>query len=322
MGQVLHGAAKTTHAVREKIQGSQESLVKLAKRYGINPKTVQKWRKRESVEDLKCGSKPGQGSVLTPVDEAVIVETRRKTLLPLDDLYDLLLPQIPALTRSNLHRCLQRHGVSRLADLLPDEEKTTTKTFKTYEPGFLHLDTAQINLGKDKWYLFVAIDRATRYVYLELHDNKRMETATAFLENALAQCPFKIEKLLTDNGIEFSYLCPSGYNPLPDGKKPKDKEHPFVALCKAKQIEHRTTLVKHPWTNGMVEAMNKKVKTNTTQRFHYDHVDALKTHLYHYLLNYNFNLKLRAIGRKTPFEAILQWYDKKPDIFVVNQNQL
>ena len=83
---------------------------------------------------------------------------------------------------------------------------------------------------------------------------------TAFLENALAQYPFKVEKLLTDNGIEFSY------NPLPDGKKPKAKEHPFVALCKAKQIEHRTTLVKHPWTNGMVEAMNKKVKANTTQR--------------------------------------------------------
>jgi transposase-like protein len=72
MGQVLHGTATTTHAIREKIQDSQESLVKLAKRYGINPKTVQKWRKRESVEDLKCGSKPGQGSVLAAVDEVVI----------------------------------------------------------------------------------------------------------------------------------------------------------------------------------------------------------------------------------------------------------
>jgi transposase InsO family protein len=250
--------------------------------------------------------------VLSAVDEAVIVEARRKTLLPLDDLYDLLLPQIPALTRSNLHRCLQRHGVSRLADLLPEEEKAATKAFKTYEPGFLHIDTAQINLGKDKFYLFVAIDRATRYVYLELHDNKRMETATRFLENTVAQYPFNIEKILTDNGIEFSY------NPLVEQKKPKGKEHPFVALCKAKGIEHRTTLVKHPWTNGMVEAMNKKVKANTTKRFHYDNVEALKTHLYHYLLNYNFNLKLRAIGRKTPFDAVLQWYDKKPNIFSIN----
>ena len=312
MGQILHGTATTTHAIREKIQNSKESISQLASRYNVNPKTVHKWKHRESVEDLKCGRCPGQGSVLSAVDEAVIVETRRKTLLPLDDLYDLLLPQIPALTRSNLHRCLQRHGISRLADLLPEEEKATTKAFKTYEPGFLHIDTAQINLGKDKLYLFVAIDRATRYVYLELHDNKRMETATRFLENTVVQYPFKIEKILTDNGIEFSY------NPLVEQKKPKGKEHPFVALCKAKGIEHRTTLVKHPWTNGMVEAMNKKVKASTTKRFHYDNVDQLKTHLYHYLLNYNFNLKLRAIGRKTPFDAVLQWYDKKPNIFSIN----
>ncbi len=315
MGQILHGTATTTHAIREKIQNSEESISQLASRYNINPKTAQKWKGRGSVEDLKCGRRPGQGSVLSDVDEAVIVETRRKTLLPLDDLYDLLLPQIPALTRSNLHRCLQRHGVSRLADLLPDEEKAT-KAFKTYEPGFLHIDSAQINLGKAKWYLFVSIDRATRYVYLELHDNKRMDTATAFLENALARYPFKIEKILTDKGMEFSY------NPLPDGKKPKDKEHSFTALCKGQQIEHRTTLVKHPWTNGMVEAMNKKVKVNTTKRFHYGNVDTLKTHLYHYLLNYNFNLKLRAIGRKTPFDAVLQWYAKKPDIFIINPIQL
>jgi transposase InsO family protein len=143
-----------------------------------------------------------------------------------------------------------------------------------------------------------------------------METAAAFLENTLAQCPFRVEKLLTDNGIEFSY------NPLPDGKKPKAKEHPFVALCKAKQIDHRTTLAKHPWTNGRVEAMNKKVKANTNHRFHYDDVDALKTHLYYYRLNYNFSLKLKALGRKTPFETILQEYEKQPDIFVANPNQL
>jgi len=312
MGQILHGTATTTHAIREKIQNSEESISQLASRYNINPKTVHKWKHRESVEDLKCGRRTGQGSVLSAVDEAVIVEARRKTLLTLDDLYDLLLPQIPALTRSNLHRCLQRHGISRLTDLLPEEENATRKAFKTYEPGFLHIDTAQINLGKDKFYLFVAIDRATRYVYLELHDNKRMETATAFLENTLALYPFKIEKILTDNGMEFSY------NPLAEEKKPKDKEHPFVALCREKEIEHRTTLVKHPWTNGMVEAMNKKVKANTTKRFHYDNVEALKTHLYHYLINYNFNLKLRAIGRKTPFDQMLQWYDKKPNIFSIN----
>ena len=316
MGQILHGTATTTHATRAKIQASGASIRDLAAQYDINPKTAGKWKKRDSVEDRKCGCKPGQGSVLTELDEEIIVETRYKTLLPLDDLLDLLLPAIPALTRSNLHRCLQRRGISRLKDLLPPEEKSQTKAFKDYPPGYLHIDTAQINLAKDKWYLFVAIDRATRYAYLELHDNKRMDTATQFLEQTLTQYPFKVEKILTDNGIEFSY------NPLCDEKKPKDKVHSFVAACQKHQIEHRTTLVKHPWTNGMVEAMNKKIKANTVKRFHYANVDELKQHLFAYLMNYNFNLKLRAVGRITPFESILQWYRKSPDIFSVNPNHL
>ena len=306
MGQILHGTATTTHAIRAKIQASKTSIKEIAKQYHINPKTAFKWKHRDSVEDIKCGAKPGKGSVLTSVDEAVIVETRRKTLLSLDDLYDLIRPLICVLTRSNLHRCLQRHGVSRLDDLLPEEEKGQTKSFKDYAPGYLHIDTAQINLGKDKWYLFVAIDRATRYVYVELHDNKRMETAGLFLQKTLMQYPFKIVRILTDNGIEFSY------NLLVAAKKPKDKVHPFVKICQDQQIEARTTLVKHPWTNGMVEAMNKKIKANTVKRFHYENIKLLKEHLYAYILNYNFNLKLRAIGRIPPFDAIRGYYKKYP----------
>ena len=316
MGQILHGTATTTHATRAKIQASEASIREIAEQYNINPKTAHKWKTRDFVDDLRCGCKPGQGSVLTDVDDAVIVEIRLKAMLPLDDLYDLLKPLIPVLTRSNLHRCLQRHGVSRLIDLLPPEEKGGTRSFKKYTPGYLHIDTSQINLGKDKWYLFVAIDRATRYAYVELHDNKHMDTAAAFLRQTLIQYPFKIEKILTDNGIEFSY------NLLPDGKQPRNKIHPFGKICQGQQIEHRTTLVKHPWTNGMVEAMNKKIKVNTVKRFHYDSVKALKQHLYAYMLNYNFNLKLRVLGRVTPFEAMLHWYNKSPSIFTVNPNHL
>ena len=49
MGQVLHGSATTTEAVRRAIQDSQESLRSLARRYGINPKTVAKWKKRSRL---------------------------------------------------------------------------------------------------------------------------------------------------------------------------------------------------------------------------------------------------------------------------------
>lgn len=130
MGQVLHGTASTTHRIRKEIQASNSSLKSLSHLYNINLKTVKKWRGRTFVEDLKCGKKKGQGSVLEGVSEQIIIETRLKTLLPLDDLFIVLKPLISELSRSNLHRCLQRNKLSRLVDLLPKEKKRELKSSK------------------------------------------------------------------------------------------------------------------------------------------------------------------------------------------------
>jgi len=114
MGQVLHGSATTTEAIRRAIQHSQASLRTLAKRYGINQKTVAKWKRRTSVVDIPTGPKDARSTVLSLGEEAVIVAFRKHTLLPLDDCLYALQPSIPHLTRSSLHRCLQRHGISQL----------------------------------------------------------------------------------------------------------------------------------------------------------------------------------------------------------------
>lgn len=129
MGQVLHGSATTTEAVRRAIQNSQESLRVLSKRHGINQKTVAKWKNRTSTSDLKTGPQEPRSSVLSIEDEAIIVAFRRHTLLPLDDCLYALQPTIPHLTRSSLHRCLQRHGISRLPNV--DGNKPAKKKFKT-----------------------------------------------------------------------------------------------------------------------------------------------------------------------------------------------
>ena len=114
MGQVLHSSATTTEAVRRAIQHSQESLRVLARRYGINPKTVAKWKRRRSVADMPTGPKDPKSTVLSIEEEAIVIAFRRHTLLPLDDCLYALQPTIPHLSRSSLHRCLQRHGISRL----------------------------------------------------------------------------------------------------------------------------------------------------------------------------------------------------------------
>ena len=130
MGQVLHRGATTTEAVRRAIQHSQESLRTLARRHGINPKTVAKWRKRCSVADLRTGPKHPRSTVLTVQEEAVVVAFRRHTLLPLDDCLYALQATIPHLTRSSLHRCLERHGISRLPEV--EGSKPGRKKFQRY----------------------------------------------------------------------------------------------------------------------------------------------------------------------------------------------
>jgi transposase-like protein len=77
MGQVLHGCARTTEAVRRAIQHSQASLNALASQYGLNPKTVAKWHRRESVQDAPMGPKTVQSSVLTAEEKAAIVAFRK-----------------------------------------------------------------------------------------------------------------------------------------------------------------------------------------------------------------------------------------------------
>src|SRR5437762_1228906 len=142
LGQVLHGSATTTEAIRRAIQRSQESLRTVAKRHGINPKTVAKWRKRSFVADLPTGPKQPSSTVLSIEQEAIVVAFRRHTLLPLDDCLYALQPTMPHLTRSSLHRCLKRHGISRLPQV--ENESAKKRRFKAYPIGYFHIDIAEV----------------------------------------------------------------------------------------------------------------------------------------------------------------------------------
>ncbi|ARW49099.1 RNA-directed DNA polymerase (plasmid) [Acetobacter pasteurianus subsp. pasteurianus] len=185
MGQIRHGSATTTHAVRAAIQRSQASLAALSEEFGINPKTVAKWRKRQSVEDQKTGPKEPRSTVLSETDEAMIVAFRRHTLLPLDDCLYALQASIPYLTRSALHRCLQRHGISRLPDIEGDKAKR--QRFKRYPIGFFHLDIAEVQTAEGKLYLFVAIDRTSKFAVTQLVEKADRKTAWEFLDAEISQ---------------------------------------------------------------------------------------------------------------------------------------
>lgn len=169
----------------------------LSEAFGINPKTVVKWRKRKTVEDQKTGPKAPRSTVLSETDEAMIVAFRRHSLLPLDDCLYALQSIIPHLTRSALYRCLQRHGISRLPDVEGDKPKR--QHFKRYPIRFFHLDIAE-----GKLYLFVAIDRTSKFAVTQPVDKANRRTAWDFLEYLLRIVPYQVHTILTDNGIQLA----------------------------------------------------------------------------------------------------------------------
>src|ERR1700751_1384580 len=272
MGQVLHGSATTTEAVRREIQHSQESLRTLARRYGINQKTVAKRKRRSSIADVPTGPRELRSSVLSLEDEAIIVAFRRHTLLLLDDCLYALQATIPHLTRSSLHRCLERHGISRLPEV--DGSKPGRKKFERYPIGYFHIDLAEVRTAEGKLYLFVAIDRTSKFAFVALVERADMQAAVAFLEALIAAVPYRLHTVLTENGIQFAALPKNRKGPTA-----RFRGHPFDRVCRLHGIDHRLTKPNHPWTNAPVEGMNRTIKEATVQRYHYDTHDQLRIHI-------------------------------------------
>jgi transposase len=317
MGQILHGSATTTEAIRRAIQHSQESLRALAKRYGINQKTVRKWRNRTSAADLPTGPREPRSTVLSVEEEAVIVAFRRYTLLPLDDCLYALQPTIPHLSRSSLHRCLQRHGIGRLPDV--EGDKPARKKFKAYPIGYFHLDIAEVRTEQGKLHMFVAIDRTSKFAFVELHERATTAVSADFLRHLLDAVPYKIHTVLTDNGIQFT-TPGAGGSAVPLIKQAMVAgeiiwAHAFEHACARADIDHRTTKPKHPWTNGQVERMNRTIKDATVKRFYYDSHDQLRQHLADFVLAYNFGRRLKTLKGLTPFEYICKIWTQEPQRF-------
>jgi hypothetical protein len=109
-----HGSATTTPSVREAIQASEEKNTVLAKRHGVNRKTIAKWKARPFSSDMRMGPKNPRSKSLTLEDEMLILAYRWRTRFSLDDSLVRLRRLMPQLSRSALYRCLERHGLSKI----------------------------------------------------------------------------------------------------------------------------------------------------------------------------------------------------------------
>jgi len=308
----VHPLARTTPRTRTEIRASSATLTEVAERYNVTLATARKWKHRDDPQDRS--HRPHRlSTTLNPAQELLAVELRRTLLLPLDDLVVVIREFInPDVSRSGLDRCLRRHGVSDLKSLLPELEGQLRplKTFKDYEPGFLHIDIKflpQMPDERQRRYLFVAIDRATRWVFMRTYRDQSERSSSDFLRRLTRAAPMKISTILTDNGSQFTDRFTSKAR-TPSGK------HVFDLICKSMEIEHRLCPPRHPQTNGMVERFNGRISEIVSQT-RFRSAAELDDTLRNYWSTYNNLIPQRALGHQTPVQALKSWQAKKPELF-------
>lgn len=302
----LHANAATTPKTRAYIQRSKKSVLALVAELGVSETTVRRWRGRTTVEDRSHRPKK-LATNLTAEEETLVCELRTSLQLPLDDIVEVMQRCIrPTLSRSAIHRCLQRHGISRKAK--PDKPKSGT--FEQATVGFIHIDLKHLPaLERRKTYAFVAIDRATRYVYVEIHPRRDANTSAGFLKRFLDHFPHPVHTILTDNGSEFTDRFAVDMK-----NKPHDRpsgKHPFDLICAKRKIDHRLTRPYRPQTNGLVERFNRRIaeaigrepKRGIAHRTFVNQADR-DAFLHRFVDNYN-RTRLKCLGYKAPCEALI-----------------
>ena len=286
-----------------------KNSVLVAQKYKVSPKTVLKWANSDSLEDRNSAPiRPARTYELSSL--CLIYWLYEKDNLKGEEILDHFEDNNLYMKRSSIYYYLKIWGLTKRRK---EAKKRINQQFKDYDPGFLHIDiTYWPKFNGIKYYIYVAIDRATRLIYIEVHDNKKAETAAKFLEKALEFFPFKIEKVLTDNGKEFTL----------DNHKGNSESNltwAFDLVCDAYNIEHRKTRPYTPQTNGMVEKSNDTIKSNTLKINEYENVEEMVKDLLSFMVYYNLNRRHTSLRKelwvRTPYDALEYWYEKEPSIF-------
>ncbi len=191
--------------------------------------------------------------------------------------------------------------------------------------GFVHIDIAEVQTVEGKLYLFVGIDRTSKFAITQLVDKADRKTAWEFLERLLKVVPYRIHTILTDNGIQFDEQ-PRNRN------TESSRQMRFDRICGVNGSEHRLTKPNHPWSHedqktvrghvfprgGQVERMNRTIREAAVKRFRYDSHDQLQTHLTDFMDAYNFARRLTTLNGLTPYEYICKIWTSEPDRFILN----
>lgn len=302
----LHANAATTPKMRAYIQASGRSVAELVQELGVSEKTVRRWKGRRDVADRS--SQPHTlATDFTFEEEEIAAGLRTDLGLSLDDLLEVMRRCLrPNISRSALHRCLQRRGLSRK----PKPDEPPAKAFAPTPFGYVHVDLKHLpRLERKPAYVFVAIERTTRFVHAEIIEERSGQIVADCLKRFLEGFGHPVHTILTDNGSEFT-------DRFGDARwRKRDKAtgaHPFDQVCQNNGIKHKLTRPYRPQTNGMVERFNRRL------------AEAIRSHpatggnggknrfatspqrndfILAFVNNYN-RTRLRCLGHKAPAETL------------------
>jgi transposase InsO family protein len=302
----LHANATTTPKTRAYIQASRASTAALARELGIHQNTVRRWRNRPDVAD-RATTPHTLATGFSAAEEEIAVELRTRLQLSLDDILEVMQRCLrPAISRSALHRCLHRHGVSQR----PPEPKPEIQRFDPQPFGYVHIDLKHLTrLDGRPAYVFVAIERATRFVHVEIAEERSGATIAACLERFLDAFGQPVHTILTDNGAEFT----DRFGAARWHKRERGTgAHPFDKLCQARGIRHKLTQPYRPQTNGMAERFNRRLgealdsHSRTTANAGKNRFDnhAERNAFIHSFVNHYNRTRLRCLGHKAPAELL------------------
>lgn len=310
MKQMYHSNSTTNVRLRREINKSELPYSALSAKHGVSENTIHKWKNRTEFTDKS--SRPHTIKyTLSKVEMLISIELRALTWWSLDEITEAINPKEPQKIRNAVYRTFVREGINKV----PKKEKEKAKKFKEYDPGFLHIDVTYLpKINGVKYYLFVAIDRATRTLYYKIYDAKSSSNTEDFMLECLDFFPFGITHVLTDNGLEFT-------NHLIKNKKGEFCKKPskLDVICQKNNIDHRCTKPFTPKTNGMVEKANDLIKKGTIKRMKYNSLAEMNADLMQFLVHYNLYRRHGSLRKelkvKTPMDAVEKWQVLDAEIF-------
>jgi hypothetical protein len=297
--------------VRQAIQNSPESIRTLARIHGINPKTVAKWKNRVGVEDRTIDRAEPCSRSLTIEEENMAVSFRRHAMLPLDDCLYALQISVPHLTRSSLHRCFQRHGISRIPKI-----EIGTDGLRDPRPdriGSFLISLTELRTAEGRQYLYAATDRISKFTFAQMVSQPSSKSALTFLDALIAVVPYRIHLVLTSNRVQSTF--PIRHLETPTGHF---ETQLFGRRCTKLDIVHQVYTTDSGWSGNNDEQQKSENTSENPKHFSHESSRELDDYVSYFLRTFNYKRKLKSLRGLTPHQFICKIWGTHPELFISN----